>query len=359
MSKYWNISAPITVHVEITDACNEKCGHCYNFSREEAATRSVIHFEQLDNTIDELIKNKVMHVIITGGEPTLAMDRIRHLAIKAIAYGMTVSLNSNMKDVGDDKLKELKSVGIDHILTSLHSSDPSQHDEITGSVGDFQKTVNCINDAQRSGIRVTVNTVLTKKNTGDIYQIGKLVRRIGVKKFLVNRVIPSPSNPGSCECVGKEEMLKAFDDLLRLKQEYDMEIGTCRTVPMCLFPDLEKYKDFIDRGCAAGKKHMLLNVNGDAHACVSDDKSYGNIHEIGIAGVWENMQQWRSSLIVPDECRMCHLFDRCDAGCRMVAKHCTGKMNGFDNLRNGFHVREEGTFNIVRVQGAKVIFVDK
>ena len=359
MSKYWNISAPISAHVEVTDACNEKCKHCYNFDRSESAPRHTITDENLDNTIAELIKNKVMHVIITGGEPTLVMDKLVYLAEKCLANNITISLNSNMKDVGIDKLNRLKDAGIDHILTSLHSDDNQKHDEITGTVGDSQSTIRSIRNAQSVGIRVTINTVLTKQNVGDIYKIGKKVFSIGVGKFLVNRVIPSPSNPGSFECVDKDDVLNAFDDLIRLKKMYGMEVGTCRTVPMCLFPDLEKYKDFTDRGCAGGKKHILLNVNGDAHACVSDDTVYGNIHEIGIAGVWENMQQWRSSLVIPKECRMCHLFDRCDAGCRMVALHCTGKIDGLDNLRNGFYSRVEGNFNIVRIRGAKVLFVDK
>ena len=359
MSKYWNISAPITAHVEVTDACNEKCKHCYNFDRSDSAPRHTITDENLKATVDEIIKNKVMHVIITGGEPTLVMSSVAYLAKRCLENNITISLNSNMKDVHGDKLEILKSVGIDHILTSIHASDSKKHDAITGAEGDWKKTIQCIQEAQQSGIRVTVNTVLTKRNTGDIYAIGELVRKIGVKQFLVNRVIPSPSNPGSCECVNKEDVLSAFDDLIKLKEEYGMKIGTCRTVPMCLFPDLERYKDFIDRGCAAGKKHILLNVNGDAHACVSDDTVYGNIHEVGIAGVWDNMQSWRSSLVVPKECRMCHLFDRCDAGCRMVALHCTGKLDGCDNLRNGFYTREEGTYNIVRVRGAKVLFVNK
>ena len=84
MSKYWNLSAPISVHVEVTEACNEKCRHCYNFSRCDSYVPKTISIENLDYTIDELVKNNVMHVIITGGEPLLALDRTVYLAEKAL-----------------------------------------------------------------------------------------------------------------------------------------------------------------------------------------------------------------------------------------------------------------------------------
>ena len=72
---------------------------------------------------------------------------------------------------------------------------------------------------------------------------------------------------------------------------------------------------------------------------------------------------------IPKECQVCHLFDICDAGCRMIALHHTGKMDGFDNLRRGAEhldpykkeitLRQEEGFSIIRVgQGAKIIFVD-
>jgi radical SAM protein with 4Fe4S-binding SPASM domain len=186
----------------------------------------------------------------------------------------------------------------------------------------------------------------------------------GVRKYLVNRTIPSPANPTSGQqqyVVDKKIMLESYDALLRLKNEFGMEVGTCRTVPMCLFDDLEKYRDFAPRGCAAGKKHMILDVGGNARACVSESKTYGNIHKIGLAGCWKKMRSWRTSVMIPGECQDCHLLEECHAGCRMVALHCEGFLAGCDNLRNGFDYRQEDGFRIARNKsnGAKVEFVDE
>ncbi len=371
MSKYWNISGPITAHVEITNACNEKCRHCYNFSRTEKMATQTISQCNLENTIAELIENKVMHVIVTGGEPLLALDKVVFLIEKSLDAGMSVSLNSNMKAGTPANLRILHDAGIDHILTTLHSHKKEVHDYITCVPGSFENTVENIKWASQSGIRITVNTILNQYNKDDFYEIGKFVHQLGVTKFLGNRTTPSSSNS---ESIGRkfrleqEETIGMFNTLLQLKKEFGLQIGTCRTVPQCLFDDLDKYKDFVGRGCSGGKRYVLLNINGDAHACTSDNTVYGNIHCMGLKKIWDNMKAWRTMKYIPEACQTCHLFDICDAGCRMIAFHHTGNMKGFDNLRRGAdHLkpykkettfRKENGFSIVRVQGAKVLFVD-
>ncbi len=371
MSKYWDILAPITAHVEITNACNEKCRHCYNFSRTEKVNTQTITQQHLENTIAELIENKVMHVIVTGGEPLVALDKAIFLITKALDAGMSVSLNSNMKAGNSTNLKILHNAGIDHILTTLHSHKKEVHDYITCTPGSFESTVENIKRARQSGVRITINTILNQHNKDDFYEIGKFVHGLGVTKFLGNRTTPCSSNAQSLQTdfrLEQEETIGMFNTLLQLKKEFGLQVGTCRTVPQCLFDDLDKYKDFVGRGCSGGKRYVLLNVNGDAHACTSDDTVYGNIHKVGLKKIWENMKAWRTMKYIPKECQDCHLFDICDAGCRMIALHHTGSMKGFDNLRRGAGhlkpyrkettIRKEGGFSIVRVQGAKVLFMD-
>ncbi len=372
MSKYWNLSAPITVHVEVTNACNERCKHCYNFSRANTISTQTISQQNLEYIIAELIKNKVMHVIVTGGEPLLALDKAVFLIEKSLEVGMSVSLNSNMLVGNSTNLKILYDAGIDHILTTLHSHKKEVHDSITCTPGSFKNTVENIKGAAKQGVRITVNTILNQFNKDDIYEIGKFVHQLGVTKFLGNRTTPCSSNVqslGNDFRLEREETIKMFDTLLQLKKDFGLQVGTCRTVPQCLFDNLEKYKDFTARGCSGGKRYVLLNVNGNAHACTSDDTVYGNIYQIGLAKIWENMKAWRTMVYIPKECQTCHLFDICDAGCRMIALHHTGKMNGFDNLRRGADhlklykketiIRQEDGFSIIRAgPGAKVLFVD-
>ena len=42
--------------------------------------------------------------------------------------------------------------------------------------------------------------------------------------------------------------------------------------------DLEKYQDFVGRGCPTQQGHRFnINSNGETHGCVMEDKNYGNV----------------------------------------------------------------------------------
>ena len=354
------LSSPITVHLEVTQKCNERCRHCYNSSH----TPQSITGENLNKTIDELIKNKVMHVIITGGEPLLEMDKVIYLAKKSIGNGMSVSLNSNCILMNEYNVKMLLNAGITHCLTTLHSYNAQGHNKVAG-VDSFDKIIKGIKLAQSMGLRITVNSVLLDSNKRDVFKIGKLCQSIGVKKYLCNRVIPDDNG----FIAGKQEVRKMVSDLLKLR-DTGMEVGTCRMIPECFFGNVDEVPEFINRGCSAGRRHMLLNINGDSHACVHESKSYGNIHEIGLRGCWDNMYEWRSLAYVPSECINCPRIESCEGGCRMVALKQTGSMNGKDILHDSLqaippikdkqiNVREEDDFYIIRERGAKVRFIDK
>jgi MoaA/NifB/PqqE/SkfB family radical SAM enzyme len=196
----------------------------------------------------------------------MAVGRATYLAQKVTEAGMSVSLNSNLYTLTADRALRLHEAGIDHILTTIHAATADGHDAVTQVPGSFERTMQNIELAQSYGIRITVNTILSEHNKGEIYEIGRILQERDVRKFLVNRTIPSPANTTSTKkqyIVDKKTMLRAYDELLMAKEDFHLEIGTCRTVPMCLFDDLEKYRDFAPRGCAAGKKHMILDVGGN------------------------------------------------------------------------------------------------
>lgn len=97
----YRLKSPLTVQIELTEACNNACYHCYNYWRYietgkklsvDSHENTLYHFEVL---LDHLIRNEVMTVSFTGGEPFLRRDILFYLIRKAKQGGMKAGVNTN------------------------------------------------------------------------------------------------------------------------------------------------------------------------------------------------------------------------------------------------------------------------
>lgn len=337
------LSLPTTVHIELTSSCCFSCRHCYNFWRTEKTKPVFMSQDELDRILDELIKNNIMHVIFTGGEPLLNSRALLHGIKKMKDAGASVTCNSTLAVVNSvEKLKKLKESGLEHVLTSLNSHVPERNDYLVSMKGAYAKIVEGIKNAVSAGIRISVNMIISETNIGDIYETAKLASKLGAKKFFGTRVTPhitKNANEQKEFLIYQKEARRIIDELMRVEKDFPMQVGTLVPFPLCLLvgdDDKKKYAKFYSHGCPAGNKMISLNANGDAHACVHEKESYGNIFEIGLKGVWENMGKWRSGEYFPDECKACEMFDECNGGCRLCALAYTGKMSSADILRTGW-----------------------
>ena len=68
------LSAPTVVNLELTELCNVKCRHCYNFWRDESMGSVSLDQEKLDILIDKFADAGVFHVVLSGGEPMSNFD---------------------------------------------------------------------------------------------------------------------------------------------------------------------------------------------------------------------------------------------------------------------------------------------
>ena len=71
-----NIGAPLSVHLDVTYRCNERCVHCYldHVDHGEMTT------EEIKAVLDQLAEAGVFFLVFSGGEVTEAMhDRAEHL----------------------------------------------------------------------------------------------------------------------------------------------------------------------------------------------------------------------------------------------------------------------------------------
>jgi len=137
--------------------------------------------------------------------------------------------------------------------------------------------------------------------------------------------------------ITKEETKKTLDDAIRVKNEFGMRIGSLVSYPLCFLEDLEKYKDFVGRGCPSQSGHrMSINANGDLHVCVHEEENYGNILKSSIHEVYQNnMRKWHNGQMVYKGCEGCEYIDMCSSGCQMVSVGFNGETASKDPLYVG------------------------
>jgi len=334
------LGAPTTIHIELSSGCVLQCRHCYNYWRHDDTPREMMTRVTLDRIIDEIIRNRVMHVIFTGGEPLLNFDNLCHGIRRVRHEGISVSCNSNLLLATHEKLKTLRKLGLEHILTSLNSYDPLRNDYIVNKPGAFEHIISSIKRATTEGIRISVNMIITQKNLLDVYKTGALAASLGAKNFFATRVVPNASLDLKSQrefLLYKKEAKIVTNELLKVSDDFKIRVGSLVPFPLCFLEDLGKFRDFYMHGCPAGNKMISINSDGQAHACVHESTSYGSVLDIGLAGVWKNMHAlWRKGDAFPEKCKECSFFEQCNAGCPLIAKAFSGKFASFDILRKGW-----------------------
>ena len=339
-------STPTTANIELTEICNVKCTHCYNFWRDESIGQVSVSREKLLHTFEALEEAGIFHVVLTGGEPFAKFDTLLYALDLAKDRGMSVSVNSNLMLATDDRILKLADKGVDHILTSLPSVNQADTDNIMNKTHSFEKIMRGIKTTIAHGIRVSVNMVITRETMGQVYEAGKLISDLGAQTLFVTRAVPptySQENDNSNYLLSASETKNVLDEAIRARDDFGIMIGSLVSYPLCFLEDLEKYSDFVGRGCPAQSGHrMSINATGDIHACVHEEESYGNIHEDSVTDIFdEDMKKWRDGSLHYSGCGDCPYNKICDSGCRMTALGVYGDHRAKDPLYVGPQVFEK------------------
>ena len=338
------LSAPTAINLELTEICNVKCRHCYNFWRDESIGTVSITEEKFDLIIDRLLDAGVFHVILTGGEPFAKFNLLEYGLRKLNEANISYSCNSNLMLATDEKCKRLADVGLDHILTSLPSCDPETNDYIMQQKGAFVRIIKGMDAAIRNGIRVSVNMVINRNNMHQVYESGKLIAEMGCQKLFVTRSVPPLYSHGTSKntdySLTLEETRNVLDEAIRVRDDFGVMIGTLVSYPLCALEDLEKYKDFVGRGCPAQSGHLLsFNANGNAHACVHEEETYGNIFDQPLQEIFTSsrLRNWHDGSYHYEGCNGCPYINICESGCSMTANATEGEHKLKDPLFVGPH----------------------
>ncbi len=177
---------PFLVIWESTRACELACRHC------RAEANPFAHPDQLTTAearalLDELasLGNPRPLFVVTGGDPLM-----RHDLLELIAYGTGMSLPvavspSATPHLTANTLGKIRNAGSHTISLSLDGATAAAHDSFRGYNGVFARTMALWEEARSQGMRVQLNTTVTRDNVMDLPGILRLAIDLGVTTWSV------------------------------------------------------------------------------------------------------------------------------------------------------------------------------
>ena len=183
---------PFIVIWETTQACDLACKHC----RAEASPEhdpEALTFEDgkmLVDQVEQFGKPRPMF-ILTGGDP-LKHPRLFDIVQYAASCGLPVAVSpSGTPLLTIQNLQRLKDSGTRAISLSLDGSNPELHDNFRQVPGAFDWTINGWKIANDIGLKVQINTTITRYNLFDLPDIFALVREIGAMTWSAFFLVPT------------------------------------------------------------------------------------------------------------------------------------------------------------------------
>ncbi len=311
---FWEIlSAPVNVTWEITGQCNLECNHCLSkdFSPNEA---DGLNLSQCCCFIDELDRLKVFQINFGGGEPFLRRDFPEILAY-AHSKGIVTCVSTNGTVHDADLVKRLKGMEPLRVQISLDGATASTNDAIRGP-GTFDRIIEGIELFVRHGFaNLSINTVVTRINFGEIESLCRLASHYGVKSRL-SRFRPA----GMARDVWQDYHLDNYQ-LIELAQFLNShrEILTGDS----FFPITdENRRDLGLNGCGAARMTCCVQPDGRVYPCAFlQDKAFlgGSILQQSLQTIWLHSPAFKMLRSVRvDACKDCTRFSFCRGGCPAV-----------------------------------------
>lgn len=302
-------TAPIFAYIEVTSSCNNNCIGCGTvFARDD--DHAPVNIEVWRSILPKL-ESKVVHLNLTGGEPTLSPNFPELLSL-INGYGFGFSLFTNAKWHNKEQLCQIlgASSTLSEILISLHGPDSESHDRFTGIVGSFRETCANIRFAADQNLPVFINCIITSLNFDRIDEMVQLNRILGYRGIVFSRYVSSTENHLN---PSHKQLRAAIETIAGQTKSSGIQIYSSVCIPKC-FNDSTLFN-----GCLAGTISITIDPWGNVRPCVMSDSICGNLMDKSLKEIWysDQMQAWRR--FIPSVCHRCSAYSSCHGGCRAAA----------------------------------------
>jgi len=276
-AKALKLGIPLSVQLDLTYRCNERCVHCYldHDDQGEMTTAEIIQL------LDELASAGVFILTLSGGEIMLRKDLFKLLEY-ARRLTFCVKLKTNAILIREREAERIRALGVDSIQVSIYSNRPEVHDAITKVPGSLKRSLDAIRFLKAQGLKVIVASVLMVQNSGDYPGVRALATELGVEFTLDPTVTPKMD--------GDRSILRLNAGPAVLKDLFRDPALVPDPEHFCALPANDGTDVLEDVPCSAGHTACYVSPYGDVYPCVQFPLPSGNVRRSRFLDIWQHSE---------------------------------------------------------------------
>ena len=342
------LGIPLSVQLDLTYRCNERCIHCYldHEDHGEMTTAEIL------GLLDQLAAAGVFFLNVSGGEIFMRPDLFTIIE-HARKLQFSVKLKTNGVMIREAKARRIAALGVEAVQISLYSHDAATHDEITKLRGSFKRTVEGARLLRDAGVKVIFANVLMQQNADHYKQVQALAAEMGIRYEVDATITPMMDGDRGIVALNMDggRLAAIMHDTTLLGDQAERLLAA----PSGPNPLDEAYKTL---PCSAGHTACYVSPYGDVFPCVQFPFKVGNVREQAFIDIWKHSPQLNEvrAIRVSDleGCSSCVHGSSC-ARCPGLA-YLEGNMRGpsIQDCEKSFARTGVPSKNLQRKQGAGV-----
>lgn len=259
--KYRRGESIAIIQLQYSYRCNMACEHCsIEAYQHNAAGKRSLTPKDVANLAQQADALGLARFVVSGGEPTTFPD-LDEVVAAINPEKFYINCDSNGYLLAE-KAEHMKEIGIDRIQLSIDSLNAQEHDEFRRKPGAWKRAMEGIDECQRIGLPLYIQTVVTKQrlHSEEFIQFLEYFNRRGLGVF-ISFAKPVGAYAGRFESMVDEKDL-----------EYERELEKKYQLCTHLTPGYG-----LDMGCIGVKGFISVTQYGDVQPCPYFHCSIGNI----------------------------------------------------------------------------------